>query len=111
MSDSLQMEQVDLRRNNFYKDQFRRIVSVLIGLLFTAASLIIVYILISFGQQDARYYASTTTGEVIPMESLGSPVVTSEFIQQWSQTVARKAYSLNFLSYAQQLQEVQSYFT
>lgn len=97
--------------SNFYRDRFRRMMSVLVGLLLTALCLVTVYILIGLAQPASRYYASTTTGNIIPIESLSSPVVTMEFIQQWSQTVARGAYSLNFLSYEQQLKNIQPYFT
>ena len=80
-------------------------------LLFTAGGLLAAYILVAAAQSPARYYASTTTGEVVPIESLSSPVVTPEFIQQWATTVARSVYNINFLEYQKQLGLAKPYFT
>lgn len=97
--------------NQFMRDGYRRMLTALVALMLSATALIGVYILVGTMQDSPRYYASTTTGEVIGLEALSSPVVTSEFIQQWSQTVARKAYTLNFLSFEKQLQDVRPYFS
>lgn len=111
MSTSQEFEKISYRRNDFYRNQFRRMVSFLIVLLFISGGLLTTYILVAGTQAPARYYASTTTGDVVPIESLSSPVVTMDFIRQWAETVARSAYSLDFLSYSKQLQNTQQYFT
>lgn len=97
--------------HNFMRVDFRRMMSTLVVLMISAVCLLATYVLLGFTQGTSKYYASTTTGEVIGLDALSTPVVTTEFIQQWAQTVARKAYTLNFLSYQQQLQDVRPYFS
>lgn len=111
MSNAQQFEKFVYRRNDFYRNQFRRMVHLLMVLLLTASGLLGLYLFVSSSQAPARYYASTTTGEVVPIESLSSPVVTPAFIQQWASTVARSAYSINFLNYEKQFSQARPYFT
>lgn len=111
MSTSLDYEKLVQRKNNFYRDQFRRMVGLLIVLLFICAALVLGLVFLTWTSPKAKYYASTTTGNVIPIQSLSSPVVTLPFVEQWAGMVVRRAYALNFLSYDKQLSEVKKYFT
>lgn len=111
MSDDLDFEKFALRRNNFYRNQYRRMVTILIIMLFIGAGLMTSLVLLLWSAPAAKYYASTTTGNVVPIESLGSPVVTMPFVEQWSSLVVRSAYSLNFLHYPQQLKKARTFFT
>lgn len=106
-----EFEQLDMRKNNFFRNQYRRLVKVLIILLIVCAGLLTTLFVVMATEPAEKYYASTTTGEVVPIESLSSPVVTPDFILQWSKTVARSLYSLSFSDYDNQLKEASGYFT
>jgi intracellular multiplication protein IcmL len=111
MSTSELFEKLELDRNNFYRNQFRRMVRLLILMLFVSIVLLITLFVLMWRTPAARYYASTTTGVVVPMNSLSAPVLTQQFILQWAETVSRSAYSLNFLTYKKSLADVRPYFT
>ena len=57
------------------------------------------------------YFASTTAGELVPMQPLSAPVVTHRYLLEWAETVARGAYNLDFVHYQDQLNTYASAFT
>lgn len=97
--------------NNFYRDNYRRTMKVLAVMIVICAILSSVLVWMSFDKKQPLYYAAMTTGEVIPMHALSEPVVTSDFIIQWSSLTARLIYNLNFATYQQQLDQVKNRFT
>jgi len=111
MKNDLDIENISQQRNLLYRDQFRRIVSVLLFFLIMGIGLFGAYIFLIYNTPATRYYASTTTGEVIPIESLSEPVVTQDYIVQWSKLVVRSAYTFDFAHSDQQLQAVEPNFT
>lgn len=108
---ALEYSQLEETRSNFYRDSYRKLLNILIFLVGLAIvlSLFLGYSILSTSQ--SQYFASTTSGEVIPMHSLSEPVVTSDFILKWSSLLARQVYNLNFNEWEQQLQQVQPSFT
>ncbi len=57
------------------------------------------------------YYPTTTTGRVIPLQSLDIPVVTNTYLLQWAALATRVVYNLDFENYTKQLDNESSYFT
>jgi intracellular multiplication protein IcmL len=100
-----------LDSGDLYRDQYRRHWRRLIVLIGSAFVWLGLYMVIGLVQSAPKYYASTTTGEVLPLDALSSPVVTTEYIQQWAEMVARKAYNLDFLNVNQSLSQVRPYFS
>ena len=100
-----------LANGDQYRDQYRRRWRQLMLLIATAFVWLGLYAVIGWCQSEPKYYASTTTGDVMPLDALSSPVVTTEFIQQWAEMVARKAYNLDFLNVNQSLSQVRPYFS
>lgn len=94
-----------------YRDQYRRHWRRLMVLIGSAFVWLALYMVIGLVQSTPKYYASTTTGDVLPLDALSSPVVTTEYIQQWAEMVARKAYNLDFLNFNQSLSQVRPYFS
>src|SRR3989338_9858408 len=64
-----------------------------------------------YDRKQPEYFAAVTTGEVVPMHALSEPVVTNQFIEQWSALTARLIYNLNFSTYQQQLDQIKGRFT
>ena len=111
MSTDTDFENISQQRNTLYRDQFRRLVSVLIFLLLVGMGLIGAYLFLIYTTPKQNFYASTTTGEVIPIESLSEPVVTQDFIVQWSKLVVRSAYTFDFNNADKELQANETNFT
>lgn len=111
MSSNIEFEKLNERKNNFYREQFRRMVMIMIFLLLTAGFLLLVLFAVNWAQSAPKYYASTTNGNVIRIQSLSEPVVTQKFVIQWSELVARSAYTFDFLNSEKQLKATSKYFT
>ena len=111
--DKVNTESQDLlfQLNAFYRDSYRRTMSLLTIMIFICAVLAGILVWMSFDKNQPDYYAALTTGEVVPMHPLSEPVLTSDFITQWSALTARSIYNLNFSSYQQQLAAVEPRFT
>ena len=105
------VEQLALQKNNLYRDNYRRVMVCLITLIFIGLGLlgILSYQIIS--TPKPKYYATTTTGRVVPLQSLEMPVVTNIYLLQWASLAARTSYNLNFLAYPKQLKAASAYFT
>lgn len=108
---SAKQSQYDVDDRTFYRDHYRNTVKWLgvFGVLAVVLALILGYM--SVTREQANYYASTTTGEVIPLHSLSEPVITQAHMLQWSALAVRAAYNLDFANYKQQLNAAQQYFT
>lgn len=108
---NLEFEKFASQRNNFYRNQFRRLTRVLIALLFISVGLLFGIFSTNWVMRKPHYYASTTTGSIVPLNPLSKPVVTTSFILQWAQVVCRSAYNLNFSDYQGTLKKISKYFT
>lgn len=102
---------LEQQKNFEYRDSFRWVLTALIvlsiaGILLAAG---VIYKAIFPGEQ--RYYASMTTGEVIPLPSLEEPVVTNTYILEWASTATRAAFNLDFVNYKAQLDKASENFT
>lgn len=113
MDDKANTESQDLlfQLNEFYRDSYRRTMSLLTFMILVCALLASVLVWMSFDKKQPEYYAALTTGEIVPMHPLSEPVLTSDFITEWAALTTRSIYNLNFSSYQQQLSAVQPRFT
>lgn len=104
-------EQASLQRNEFYRDNYRRVLALL--LLLSAIGLVCVGLLafVDYQRPLPKYYATLSNGRVVPMQSLTEPMVTSAYIMEWASLAVRAAYNLDFVNYQAQLQKASAYFT
>jgi intracellular multiplication protein IcmL len=107
---SPELDNLTTGKNNFYRDGYRRLMRIILIASLVAVTLLLVLSYLIFTQPKAKYYASTTTGRVIPIESLSSPVVTSTFIRQWASLAVRSSFNLDFVHYQTQLSKSSFYF-
>lgn len=105
------IEQLGLQQNNLYRDSYRRTISALLVMIVICIvfSAILAYQILT--TPKARYYATTTTGIVVPLYSLSMPVVTNSYLLQWASLATRACYNLDFVNYQSQLKTASSYFT
>lgn len=104
-------EQLAVQKNNLYRDNYRRALSVLLVMIIIclAFSALLSYQIAS--TPKAKYYATTTTGNVIPLYSLSTPVVTNAYLLKWAALATRACYNLDFVHYPDQLKKASAYFT
>jgi intracellular multiplication protein IcmL len=102
---------IEQQKNYEYRDSFRWVLNGLVAMMIVCAILTtcVGYKAIFPGQ--AKYYASMTTGEVIPLPALSEPVVTNKYILEWAALATRAALNLDFVNYSKQLNSASVYFT
>ena len=100
-----------LLRNNFYRDNFRRMVTLCLFLLVIMAGLV-GYLYYQWLEKPLpTYFATTTDGKLFQMEPMERPFLNEAQLNQWVVEAAVAAYSYNFVNYREALQEVKQYFT
>lgn len=98
-------------RNDFYRDNYRRIVSVLflalVIIVLMGASL--VYVVTH--PPKPKYFATNTAGRIVPLVPLNQPNLSVPSLLQWASTAAVAAFTFNFVNYRQELQAASEFFT
>ncbi|HYF98137.1 MAG TPA: type IVB secretion system apparatus protein IcmL/DotI [Coxiellaceae bacterium] len=100
-----------LRRNEFYRDSYRRILNLLLIFSFISVGLVAVLGVLELTEPQPKYYATLSNGRIVPMQALSEPTVTSNYIMQWASLAVRAAYNLDFVNYQTQLNSAAPYFT
>lgn len=98
-------------RNDFYRDNYRRMMTLCLLLLFTIVALIGFSAFLYTTRPTPQYFATTPDGKLIDMIPLDQPNLQTNTLLQWATTAATSAYNFNFVNYKQALQEVGQYFT
>lgn len=98
-------------RNDFYRDNFRRM--VLLVSLSLILNIILVIALIYHQNEKAEpvYFATTPDGKLIKLEPLQSPILNDEAIISWVARAVTEVYSLDFMSYKEKTLQSKKYFT
>jgi intracellular multiplication protein IcmL len=98
-------------RNNFYRDNYRKITGLL------AFSLIIIFILTATliyligNPPKPRYFATDSQGRLIQIPPLDEPNLSSAAVIQWTNMAIVGAFTFDFVNYRSQLQSISDYFT
>jgi intracellular multiplication protein IcmL len=111
MADNTQSQENEFQLSNFYRDAYRRTMKWLSWSVIVCAVLTAVLVWMIYDPKQPLYYAAVTTGETVPLHSLSEPVVTEEYVAQWSAMTTRLIYNLSFDKYQQQLAQAQDRFT
>lgn len=98
-------------RNNFYRDNYRRVVMALLVLLLINVGLIAIIIYQYQSRPEPRYFATSADGRITPLYSLRSPVVSAAELREWSAKAASSAFTYNFSNYREALQVASENFT
>jgi len=98
-------------RNNFYRDNYRRAMIVLL------CSMVINFCLgagvyyLYFSKPQPIYFATNENGSLLQMIPLDQPYVDDDQLLRWAVEACTAAYSFNFLDYRNNLQQARKYFT
>jgi len=105
------LEQFDLAQGDKYRDNYRKLLRYLLGLSVIAAVLSALLVVELMSRGEPAYYATTTTGRIVSLNSLSEPIVTSDYITQWASLATRSILNLHFDNYQNDLQQASGYFT
>lgn len=110
---AMSSEQQDLqfRRNNFYRDAYRITLAWIVFMAILAVVLTLALAYQNIMRKVPAYYATTTSGLTIPLQPLSEPVITNHYILQWASLATRTALNLDFAHYESQLKAARPYFT
>jgi intracellular multiplication protein IcmL len=104
------LEVVQMRKN-FYRDSYRRVVSVLLFMIIANAILALIIYYMATHQPEPKYFATSADGRITPLYPLTAPMVADSALLQWANQAAVAAYTYNFATYRKELQEASEYFT
>lgn len=98
-------------RNEFYRDNYKR--ALLALLLVVALNVVLVGLTIRvwLHPPQPQYFPTTADGRIINVHALSDPTVSDDFVLQWTVDAVRKAFSLDYVHWRQQLQNASSSFT
>ena len=111
MKNNNQNQQVAFESSPFHRDQYRRTLSWLLFMVILCAVLSLVLFFINITQKKSSFYATTSSGLVIPLHTLDEPIVSNSYLAQWASLATRRALNLDFVHYKDQLDQAKIYFT
>jgi len=98
-------------RNNFYRDNYRKVTGALLLMLVINIALIGIVFYQIFSPPSPQYFATSTDGRITPLYPLSEPMVAPNELLQWAERASVAAYTYNFVNYREALQRVQNDFT
>jgi intracellular multiplication protein IcmL len=98
-------------RNNFYRDNYRRVVGALMILLVIVVTLVGVVFYQIVNRPEPKYFATTVDGRIMPLFSLSEAMLSPGELLQWTHRAAITAYTYNFVNYRDAMQQLQNQFT
>ncbi len=104
-------QQLELQKNTFYRDNYRRTLKLVVLMALVAVGLTVVLFYVSLERKQPNYYATTTSGVIIPMHALTQPVVTNHYILRWAGLAMRTAFNIGFVDANANMQKAKPYFT
>ncbi|KPJ67706.1 MAG: type IV secretion protein DotI [Coxiella sp. DG_40] len=98
-------------RNEFYRDNYRRVMLALLIMIVVNVALVgVVYYQLTH-RPTPQYFAITSDGKIMKLQPLNQPVIAPSVLLQWANRAAVAAYSYNFVNYRDALQDLQNKFT
>jgi intracellular multiplication protein IcmL len=99
-------------RNNFYQDNYRRLIGILLLLVVLMFGLVFWVYYLSTHRPQPRYFATNAAGGLVPLMPLNRPSLSQVALQNWSARAASAAFTFNYIQLRDQLQDTQdTYFT
>ncbi len=98
-------------KSNFYRDNYRRVIAILIIFLMANVLLVIGLVYVALRPQQTNYYATMNDGSVMQMYPLSEPNLPQSAILEWGNQAAIAAYTLDFRNYVKQFTAVRPYFS
>lgn len=100
-----------VHRNQFYRDNYRRAMIVLLLSILLNSILAGTLIYIVTNPPQPKYFPTSVNGRITPLLALDQPNQTDSAVLQWANQAATAAYSYNWLTYRKELQAASEFFT
>lgn len=98
-------------RNEFYKDNQRRILLALIVAIGVSVMLGSLLFYIITHPPAPKYFATSINGRITPLYALDQPNQSDSAVLQWANQAAIAAFTYNFVNYREELQASSGFFT
>src|SRR4051812_27302179 len=98
-------------RNNFYRDNYRRVVLALLFMILINIGLVAIIGYMVTHRPTPVYFATSSDGKITQLHALSEPVVSTAELLQWTTQATTTAYTYNFVNYRKELQAASEYFT
>lgn len=103
-------------RNRFFYVSYRKLSLIFVGALALCAFSLVSAVYFASRKTPPIYVAVSPSGQVVPTYPLSQPTNPDEYamhaiVSQWCLEGARRAFSFDYLNYAEQVNTAQSYFT
>ncbi len=98
-------------RNKFYKDNYRRVIMILLLSLLVNVGLGILIFWIISHPPEPKYFATSINGRITPLFPLDKPNQSDSAVLQWANQAAIATYSYNFVNYREELESASEFFT
>jgi intracellular multiplication protein IcmL len=107
-SESLQLV---IERNSFYRNNYRRFVSILIvqSLAMLLMTTVLYYVVVV--RPSTAYFASTPDGILIRLQPLTQPIKSDQFVAQWAAKAAQQVFTFDWVNYRAQMSRASDNFT
>jgi intracellular multiplication protein IcmL len=98
-------------RNDFYRDNYRRVMSMLLLSSLVIVILVCAVVYVVLNPPAPKYFATDAQGRIIRLTPIDEPNLSEEALLQWANIAAVAAYTYNFVNYRQELQAASEFFT
>lgn len=98
-------------RNEFYRDNYKKILGLLLASVFIALIQGIGIIYLLTHPPAPKYFATDGQGRIIPLVPLDQPYLSDAVVTQWINVAVVSSFTFDFVNYRSQLQSVSSYYT
>lgn len=109
--DSIDANKELLLRNNFYRDNYRRIMYLTFILILIIIGQICFTFFLHATRTEPSYYATTHSGKQIRLSPRNEPNLTTAALLDWVANAAVSSYSFNFVNWNEALSSVRTYYT
>ena len=98
-------------RNNFYRDNYRRVLLTLMFLVVSNVLLVLGIMHVIKNPPEPKYFATNDDGRITLLHPLSAPVMSVNALTEWATRAATAAYTFDFVNYRDSLQKASVYFT
>jgi len=98
-------------KNDFYRDGFYKVLTILLALLVSIALLISVSIYLFLSKPNPVIFATDNEWRVFPPVPLSVPYIHTADLLQWTSDAVTTVFTVDFVNYTPELKSYQPYFT
>lgn len=98
-------------RNAFYRDNYRRVVLILLLSMVVNLGLGGILFYMITHPPTPKYFATSVNGRITPLFALNKPNQSDSAVLQWANQAAIATFTYNFVNFRQELQAASEFFT